>query len=832
MKIHYIIYTIIISFFLCNVQYVKAGTTPFITTWQTTTANESIIIPTIGAGYNYTVDWGDGDITNEVGDATHVYATPNIYTVSITGDFPRIYFNADSSFVATTAAQIANAGKIQTVEQWGNNTWVSMEKAFAGCANLNISNPTIDIPDLSNLTNTSEMFVEAAAFDGEIGNWDVSSVTDMSEMFKLATSFNQDIGNWNVSNVTAMNSMFDYATSFNKDISFKAGQGIPFGDAWNVSSVTDMSFMFRRASAFDIDIGNWNVSNVTFMNSMFVGTSFNQDIGNWNVSSVTSMTLMFADNPVFNQNISFKAGQGVPFGDAWNVSSVTQMNSMFQDTGSFNGDISNWQVNSVTSMFSMFNRSSVFNIDISTWNVSAVMNMGLMFSESVFDQDIGGWDVSSVTDMRAMFREASSFNQDIGTWDVSSVTDMTSMFRSATSFDQDLGSWEVTALLEAISMFTNVTLSTENYDSLLIGWNTRILNSNVIFSGGNSMYCAGEMARENMIDNDLWTITDGGLTGLEVNDLTDQNAEGSFTLPVIQGTDLTGDQAYYTESNGMGTSFESGDIITFDSSVTYPISLYIFDGSGGCTSEESFELTLTELCTQPTADILPDISECSSYILPVLSADNLYYTATNADGLQLSAGNEITSSQTIYIFNGTATCFDESSFEVTILDNQNFTLDDSNIDISFFNDLTVNIDDSGLNYEYAVDNQQYQSVNVFPNLSIGSHTLYVRSPNGCIEQSLSFETTNNPGIVIPNFFTPNEDARNDLWEITDTNNNIQSVAIFDRYGKLVSTLNPQNLSWNGTFNGKLLPSSDYWYFIKGSDNNIPFEIKGHFALKR
>lgn len=30
---------------------------PFITTWQTTTASESITIPTTGLGYSFTIDW-------------------------------------------------------------------------------------------------------------------------------------------------------------------------------------------------------------------------------------------------------------------------------------------------------------------------------------------------------------------------------------------------------------------------------------------------------------------------------------------------------------------------------------------------------------------------------------------------------------------------------------------------------------------------------------------------------------------------------------------------------------------------------------------------------
>ena len=46
--------------------------------------------------------------------------------------------------------------KFLEVMQWGNIAWVSMEKAFYGATNLQIT--AIDYPDLSNVTNMSEMF--------------------------------------------------------------------------------------------------------------------------------------------------------------------------------------------------------------------------------------------------------------------------------------------------------------------------------------------------------------------------------------------------------------------------------------------------------------------------------------------------------------------------------------------------------------------------------------------------------------------------------------------------------------------------------------------------
>ena len=68
----------------------------FITVWKTTAAGESITIPIApGETYDYTINWGDGSAveSGQTGNATHSYATAGEYDVSITGTFPRIYFN-------------------------------------------------------------------------------------------------------------------------------------------------------------------------------------------------------------------------------------------------------------------------------------------------------------------------------------------------------------------------------------------------------------------------------------------------------------------------------------------------------------------------------------------------------------------------------------------------------------------------------------------------------------------------------------------------------------------------------------------------------------------
>ena len=420
----------------------------FVTTWRTTSADESITIPTVsGLTYNYSVDWdndGTPDDTGVTGDASHTYSTPGVHTITISGTFPRIQLGTlvaeldfldeptgDFILTPTTAA-----GQIRSVVQWGNIAWSSMELAFAGCDSLTIPDAGTSSPNLSNMSSMRYMFagkpidpedsdfVRSVLNDANLGAWSVGSVTDMSSMFS-DVSFDGDISNWNVSSVTDMNNMFS-GSPFNQDIS-----------RWNVSSVTDMAFMFESDTSFNQNIGSWNVSSVTDMNNMFSGSPFNQDISRWNVSSVTDMNNMFSGSP-FNQNIG-----------SWNVSSVTDMNNMFSES-LFNQNISSWNVSSVTNMAFMF-AESPFNQPVSTWDVSSVTNMAFMFERSPFDQDISSWDVSSVTNMPNIFA-GSPFNQDISEWDVSKVTNMAFMF-AGSPFDQDISSWNVSSVTNMANMF-------------------------------------------------------------------------------------------------------------------------------------------------------------------------------------------------------------------------------------------------------------------------------------------------------------------------------------------------------------------------------------------
>jgi surface protein len=239
------------------------------------------------------------------------------------------------------------------------------------------------------------------------------NVISMNIMFNNAISFHGlgNIWQWNTSQVTSMNGVFLGARSFNRDL------------LWNTSLVNDMANMFDGCISFNGNIGGWNTSRVTQMRNMFRGASvFNRNIGGWDTSSVINMTRMFEGARFFDNGHH-------PQIVNWNTSAVTDMSLMFRNTVFFNRNIGAWNTSRVTDMERMFENATAFNNGQPFVNLFwGFLNQDELNNFATFSRfginirypnprQTMNWEVRQVRNCNFMFNNASSFfNVNIAAW--------------------------------------------------------------------------------------------------------------------------------------------------------------------------------------------------------------------------------------------------------------------------------------------------------------------------------------------------------------------------------------------------------------------------------
>jgi gliding motility-associated-like protein len=203
----------------------------------------------------------------------------------------------------------------------------------------------------------------------------------------------------------------------------------------------------------------------------------------------------------------------------------------------------------------------------------------------------------------------------------------------------------------ACGNYTLPVLTVGNYYTATGGTGT-MLNAGDSITSSQIVYIYAESGTiPNCTSEKSFSIT---ISNGVVDVLSNLSACNSYMLPT-----LSANNNYYTSTGGTGTMLNAGEVINSTQMI------YIYYQLGNCIAESEFLVTIN---TTPNADSSSDVSACDSYILPTLTVGN-YYTATGGNGTMLTAGDVITSSQTIYIYAQTNTipnCSDENSFVVTI----------------------------------------------------------------------------------------------------------------------------------------------------------------------
>lgn len=447
----------------------------------------------------------------------------------------------------------------QDIGNWNTSSVNDMSFMFQGASAFN---QDIGNWNTSSVTDMTNMFLVATSFNQDL-NWDTSNVTSMAGMFNGATVFNGNISSWNTSNVTNMNGMLQFCPAFDQNLG-----------AWNVENVNSMNvFLANGASLsqanYDALLIGWSAQNLQPNINFDAGSSSYCSGASAKASIISNFGWAISDNGI-------DCGPSTYFKTTWKTDNLTagstnstsiripttgtgynydvdwNNDGVFDDFG-YTGDalhnygvagtytinikgnfpriyfnnsgaadqnkilsVDQWGDIAWTSFENAFAGTSFLTITATdTPDLSGVTNMFQAFNTGSFTflgNNMSNWDTSNITNMERMFSNSYTFNGDIGSWDTSSVTNMYLMFNNALDFDQNIGNWNVENVTDFGFMFRNAELSSANYDSLLIGWNTQNLINGRTFDAGNSQYCsfAAQNARANMIASDGWAISDGG----------------------------------------------------------------------------------------------------------------------------------------------------------------------------------------------------------------------------------------------------------------------------------------------------------------------------------
>lgn len=171
-------------------------------------------------------------------------------------------------------------------------------------------------------------------------------------------------------------------------------------------------------------------------------------------------------------------------------------------------------------------------------------------------------------------------------------------------------------------------------------------------------------------------------------------------------------------------------------------------------------------------------------------------------------------------------CLTTLSFEINDFQGLTLTLEEGNL-----NQLVATAQGGSPQYQFWLNDVDMGSENTYYISESGTYTVRVMDQNGCqTEAQLYLQYID---IELPDHFSPSGEVLNELW----MPRNIEAypnilIKIYDRYGRVVADLSGAVEGWDGTYNGKPLPTGDYWYVIRLNGAQDDREFFGHFTLYR
>lgn len=308
---------------------------------------------------------------------------------------------------------------------------------------------------------------------------------------------------------------------------------------------------------------------------------------------------------------------------------------------------------------------------------------------------------------------------------------------------------------------------------------------------------------------------------------TDNDSAETIDLTAYQSqitTDATAVFSYYTSAQAAATkntTMQVTDPALYD--LTGTKTLYVRVKTADlCYQVVTLKLTLVSV---PVISITDTVTLCEGGTVTVNVGSGFdSYTWSTGETTQTitiaTAGNySITVTQN---HNGVV-CSSQKDFTVILSNKATIVAIQATDWTQYDNSITVQTSGLG-SYVYSLDGVNWQTDPTFEDLVPGHYYVFVKDTKGC-----GIVTDDIFLLYYPKFFTPNGDGYNETWHIEyATSEPGLMTNIFDRYGKLIKQLKYTD-SWDGTLDGHLLPSTDYWFVVTRADGKV---YKGHFSLIR
>lgn len=757
-------------------------------------------------------DFGDGSTSTAI-NPTHQYATAGNYTVTVTFTSSGGTANKNRQITISANSVIANTVSNQSICGSANQNFDLSQ--FSASLIGSQSTSTYGVAYFSSMANaTSHSNVLS-----NIQSLPLGVSTFYAKVFNLAntachaiTSFSVTLSQQPVANATS-NYLLCENLPYNNIEQFDLASKKPSLLGTQAASDFTVSFHSSQSNAD----ANLAPLPLLYTNTLPQETLFArvQNNANANCFSTTSFLLKVIQQPQIITVSDYKVCD-----DTLNDGIAAF------DLNTKTSEILNGQSNAIFEVKYYANYANALN-DSSSINTSSSYNSS---NQTIYYSitNIGNPNCKSVGDFKLIvnklpiantpnpfFKCDDLSNNGVETFNLSSQNSMILGNQTASDFiiTYHLSQNEANSKLNALPLnYQNISNPQTIYVSIANVQNALCFATTSFQIGVNKMPIANPLL-------DIETCDDSTNNGVELFDL-------SLNNQTVLGSQLATEFNISYHLNQNDANSNSNPLPTNYQNSSSPQTIYVRienKTANSCYSTTSFQLIVR---SKPLLDMKDVYSICQgSYIIVTAPSGFSTYTWSNGVTTQATTltqdGNY---SLTITKNYGNITCSTIKNF--TVYNSNSATIKNINITDWTDNENIITIDVTGDgDYEYSLDNINFQSSNQFNGLWSGQYSIYVRDKKGC--GTVSDEVFL---LMYPKFFTPNGDGYNDYWKIkfSEKEPNLE-VKIFDRYGKLIKKLDAQNIGWDGTYNGNLLTSDDYWFVVTRTNGK---QYKGHFAMKR